>query len=676
MAKARINKFKALLSLFGATSIIVASCTQNANPSNGDGGEQGGDKGEGNNPDDGNGGLDGFQGDGSGPIYQSRPELSLPNEQVSNQFKDGKRVVSDQYGNYDAYLNLKNVAVTRGERFDDEKRTPDAKVTNPNQIDKAKLAEYDAKAKQLGLPTYKDAFGYGFLLPNINKKGDVSDGLVQRKDLPTTQLIPKYYYDSIGETFGFGNLKESVTNFLGLPRTILNDNYRKFSKTTYSVYISNKHEDGDNAASKLDKKQKESEKIVSNLGTTWIFDYKLPEKKGEYPTTWYLASNFHVFDNLLLPKIKGTKNDFRGFENRQFKGETEYFQLTFVNTNNKDAVPNGSRFATTQGGAVTLLNDNDKVKTDDQFNKITTPYISVNLDVKKIRPIFLGNDFLKDSSLPTLPNDYKGAQSSIDFAVVEVTFDSPKIAEWVTGGYANWDQKDKYTFAKSSLLEDKTYESLEENSLYAIGFPNSYDDYKIRYNSVDGETIQANENFVSYWTNKEGNYYGTSNAGDYFEKKKNVGGDLNWSNSRTFVNKPGLTDLLLSFPSFNGQALNYSRMPFANVGLGYLIDNYVPAGGASGTRIIDSHNRIQAILFGAARTATTGYATAIRSEGMDYQGLYGKYNLPQYDLIYGGGKDQKDSYFNEMKIRQPKTKTYLFPEGFEKGSNPEYAFKN
>ncbi|WP_120160771.1 hypothetical protein [Mycoplasmopsis bovirhinis] len=32
-----------------------------------------------------------------------------------------------------------------------------------------------------------------------------------------------------------------------------------------------------------------------------------------------------------------------------------------------------------------------------------------------------------------------------------------------------------------------------------------------------------------------------------------------------------------------------------------------------------------------------------KSEGFGYQGLYGQYNLPQYDLVHGGGKDQNNS---------------------------------
>ncbi|WAM06381.1 hypothetical protein ONA23_05320 [Mycoplasmopsis cynos] len=67
------------------------------------------------------------------------------------------------------------------------------------------------------------------------------------------------------------------------------------------------------------------------------------------------------------------------------------------------------------------------------------------------------------------------------------------------------------------------------------------------------------------------------------------------------------------------------------------------------------------------------YHAAFRSEGYDYKGLYGSYNLPQYDLIYGGGKDQSKSYREEMKklYESKNVKTELFPDGFADDKVPE-----
>ncbi|MCU9933223.1 hypothetical protein NWQ33_05045 [Mycoplasmopsis cynos] len=61
---------------------------------------------------------------------------------------------------------------------------------------------------------------------------------------------------------------------------------------------------------------------------------------------------------------------------------------------------------------------------------------------------------------------------------------------------------------------------------------------------------------------------------------------------------------------------------------------------------------------------------------MNYNGLFGEYNLPQYDVIYGTGKDQQNSYRDEMK-KKSKKKTWLFKNGFELENVPEeYKFKN
>ncbi|SYV97567.1 Membrane-associated lipoprotein precursor [Mycoplasmopsis edwardii] len=55
---------------------------------------------------------------------------------------------------------------------------------------------------------------------------------------------------------------------------------------------------------------------------------------------------------------------------------------------------------------------------------------------------------------------------------------------------------------------------------------------------------------------------------------------------------------------------------------------------------------------------------AFRSEGHDYHGLFGdKYKLPEYDLIYGGGENQKNSYREALKAKYPNIQTNLFPNG-------------
>jgi len=115
------------------------------------------------------------------------------------------------------------------------------------------------------------------------------------------------------------------------------------------------------------------------------------------------------------------------------------------------------------------------------------------------------------------------------------------------------------------------------------------------------------------------------------------------------------------------------------MGLEYLPKHFAPAGGASGTSVRNQKNELVAIYHAKYDSSKTGLAAAFRSEGYDYQGLYGNYNLPQYDLIYGGGKDQteKKSYREAMKdiYQNNNIKTALFPDGFDKIPD-EFKFNN
>ncbi|MFL0973860.1 hypothetical protein, partial [Mycoplasmopsis synoviae] len=66
---------------------------------------------------------------------------------------------------------------------------------------------------------------------------------------------------------------------------------------------------------------------------------------------------------------------------------------------------------------------------------------------------------------------------------------------------------------------------------------------------------------------------------------------------------------------------------------------------------------------------------AFRSEGESYNGFYGKYQLEEYDLIYGGGKNQRTSYRQALESLDANIKTALFPNGINKIPE-EFKFKN
>ncbi|UWV85010.1 DUF31 family protein [Mycoplasmopsis felis] len=50
---------------------------------------------------------------------------------------------------------------------------------------------------------------------------------------------------------------------------------------------------------------------------------------------------------------------------------------------------------------------------------------------------------------------------------------------------------------------------------------------------------------------------------------------------------------------------------------------YVPYGGASGSSVRTQNNELVAVFHSANESAKTGLAAAFRSEGYDYNGLFG-----------------------------------------------------
>jgi len=152
---------------------------------------------------------------------------------------------------------------------------------------------------------------------------------------------------------------------------------------------------------------------------------------------------------------------------------------------------------------------------------------------------------------------------------------------------------------------------------------------------------------------------------------------------RSFIDKPGVLDAFISAPhTGNDLYKSLDGKKYINMGLEYMPRHYAPAGGASGSSVRNQNNEIVGIYHVSNEFASTGLATAFRSEGYDYKGLYGdKYKeLPQYDLIYGGGKDQAtgQSYREKMKEiykNNNNIKTALFPNGFDQ-YDEKFKFNN
>ncbi|WFQ91700.1 Immunoglobulin protease MIP [Mycoplasma feriruminatoris] len=448
-------------------------------------------------------------------------------------------------------------------------------------------------------------------------------------------------------------------------------------------------------------KKKKEEKIfqTSESGTMWIMDYIDINK----PTKFYFGTNSHV--------AKGIKNDMVSFS------------LTRLNSDIKV----GQTFG---------LNGADR-----NFTKFS--FAPVNKEKKlsdAVTAIFHATDFIKSESNPLKmlveeqKSKYSEAGIFADFAVVEIDFDKllntsdysrtvwsdsndvssqyqndkDSLIVKITNNYAK--NGKKIGFVTDSLLDENNYkkfdrkldfnpENKEEldayrnlDSLYILGYPTSNEDYYL--DQYEDEKQLRNKKYdFSLWINSEYKYYkklvngeGVSSSFKDYELEK--GNFLSYQiGYRSFIDKPGLTDAFLTATRVGKKLYSLDEnnkgksKKYFNYGLEILPRFYAPAGGASGSSVRTKDNKILAVYHAANGTAKTGLAAVLRSNGYDYKNLFGDYRLGQYDLIYGGGKDQeKGRSYREALLQKYKSNSYksaLFPNGFEDKDIPkEHQFNN
>ncbi|ATO30606.1 hypothetical protein CO229_00450 [Mycoplasmopsis bovirhinis] len=142
----------------------------------------------------------------------------------------------------------------------------------------------------------------------------------------------------------------------------------------------------------------------------------------------------------------------------------------------------------------------------------------------------------------------------------------------------------------------------------------------------------------------------------------------------TFKDKPRVYDAFLAWPLVDTDTnplktvYNDKTTSLIQMGLRYALANYKAPGGASGSSVRNDKNELVSIFYSVGPDTLLGMSSDFRSEGYNYQGLYGKYNLPQYDLIYGWCKDQAEgnSYREALVKINPNMKTHVFKEGVNK----------
>ncbi|MCU9931472.1 DUF31 family protein [Mycoplasmopsis felis] len=94
------------------------------------------------------------------------------------------------------------------------------------------------------------------------------------------------------------------------------------------------------------------------------------------------------------------------------------------------------------------------------------------------------------------------------------------------------------------------------------------------------------------------------------------------------------------------------------VDLRYLYKGYAPGGGASGSSVRNQRNELVGLVTTAYLQQVLTSGLAIRSQGFDFENLFNGYNLPQYDVVYGGGKDQAKSFRETIKSLYPNKRTF------------------
>ncbi|MCV3743326.1 DUF31 family protein [Ureaplasma sp. ES3154-GEN] len=542
--------------------------------------------------------------------------------------------------------------------------------------------KFDEKAKNLGLDTYNNQAFKGYTLPVYNNDGEF-DGLSIAKKLPGQ-----------GPSWVDSYNRNQYRN-KGLARVLLNKEYQTMGEQTFGISFTNKNQSyikGNEENPNIPTSDPSKFPLTTSRGTVWILDYE-KTTDGSYPTKWYFGTNLHVADLL--------RNNTRGVS------------LSRLNKN----PPLQTKFTLTEHDSnfSTFIIGTD-LKTEEETTRIS--------EIFKV--VYSATDFLEKDPSDYLASKYKeefkDRKEFLDFAVIEVDFskikpnewsiisknnvvpenivnNNAKVAEALTNNYANETDKQIKFLDYDYLSRNKEnqapllkadFDKYTGDQFFLLGYPLAIEDFY--FGKYDEERVK---NWVrwstSLWTNGKYEFFdklvlpevGTTDE-ERAEHAKELakGGRFSYQvGYRSFLNKPGVSDAFIASPRNGDKYLTtHDGKQYVSFGLQYMPRDYEPFGGASGSSMRNQHNAVIGVYHTATRFTSTGLVGALRSEGFDYNGLYGTYNLPQYDLIFGGGKDQKTSYrqaLKELNKNNPNVRTNIFPNGFEEENIEEkYRFKN
>ena len=385
---------------------------------------------------------------------------------------------------------------------------------------------------------------------------------------------------------------------------------------------------------------------VEKTGTAWILDYQLPEDNS-YPLTWYFGTNAHVIDDLRVANDQLYPEKFAKWDptNQRYRAQNTR-RISFAKLLNPQA---NTPYKDSNGGGweINDLNLIDPTKEDLNWQKQEGFY----LENPPVKTIFQGFDFLSTSPNQfSAVNPWKDKEEYADFGVFEITFRDENQARAITNNYANWDESLKFKYRKNTdFINDP---ELAPKLIHELGYPS---DNNIKH-------VATNTNAISF-------AQGNTNQNNGLTKSPNY---ATW----THVN--GIFDAHIAMSDF-GYAYEWmdnsvsdldqvrKTTPYVGYGLIYGTEAGNMRGGSSGALSIDQDGYAIGIHYASDNNSAMGGTQAFVSKGYDYQGYYGNYNLPEYDLIAGGGQYQKASYFQNMQKLYGKTnvKTRLFPQGFK-----------
>ncbi|WP_369086027.1 Ig-specific serine endopeptidase MIP [Metamycoplasma spumans] len=508
---------------------------------------------------------------------------------------------------------------------------------------------------------------------NPSKQHNYTLGIIHKIQKATIQELIKQEYKKLGGTDvldkrydGHGDFEYVLVNYNDQQQSLLfrADNEVVWEKMwkphlikEQNKIISKVEEQGFgddvvNRAKEVIKKSNElwrlSDMVRSDnptAGTAFIIDFEKPKVAGQRPKKWYFATNQHVIEDAF-------PNSFKSLG------------LTFLKQKSI-----GKNLKTTA-----IDNDN---------------FDHIGIDAEAVSLIWEGKDYLKKDPKDFVPGVDEKIKEYIDIAIFEIDFDkltnkseSEKndMIDRFSHGYANnpedqikiinYDYLNNYEKINFPKVRDSK-DTKEYDTLYALGYPltnslksHNFMDYELDQYENEKD-LAASTYTYSLWTNAKSSWYKFDYGGmtDTQKEQLNKGSGLGYNLSyRTFKNKHGIVDSFLSSNRFGKDLYkDESGNKFYNMSLAYIVDRYTPGGGASGSSVRNQNNELVGLFHISNYFAKAGLTEAVRSNGYDYNGLFGEYNLPQYDIIYGGGKDQKTSYREALKKKYGDTfKTNLF----------------